>query len=594
MADRIADQIKVWLEEGYPLVKDKDNPRNAGPGDIMVLVRKRRALAGMIVARLYAAGIPVAGVDRLRLGAPLAIKDIMAALRFATQPLDSLSLASLLVSPLMGWSQDDLLAHGYRDAKKSLWDHLRQADTPFVAESVARLRDLLALADFEPPQALLHWILVGPWQGRAKLAARLGSDVNDPIDELLNAALAYASAHTPSLQGFIQWFDAGEGELKREQGESDGLVRVMTVHGSKGLQSPIVILADATGNPDSSPLRDVSLADPMDEERSLPIPAPRKEEQSGRIAERVETLSAAEREEHWRLLYVAMTRAEEALFIGGALGKREKEPAKDSWYARLQPLVEGDELDDPIWGMRCEWDVKPDPVKAQQVAKVETIPELPSWAQNPVGPEPRPPKPLAPSGLGDDYSADPPLTPDQLKIAAQRGILIHGLLERLPDVAPDRWSQAGMAWLERQGAELSAEDRNDMLASAIKVLEDERFAKVFAEGSLAEVPIAAEVDGQVIAGTIDRLLITEGEVTVIDFKTARRPPQNLEAVPAATLRQMGAYAAALAAIYPGRTISAAVLYTQTPQLIAIPQDVLEAQKTRFHSGEERFAPQSVE
>ena len=121
------------------------------------------------------------------------------------------------------------------------------------------LRELLAQADFEPPQALLHWMLVGPWQGRRKLVARLGREANDPIDELLNAALTYAGAYTPSLQGFIRWFDAGEGELKREAGASEGLVRVMTVHGSKGLQAPIVILADATGNPDSSPTRGLTL-----------------------------------------------------------------------------------------------------------------------------------------------------------------------------------------------------------------------------------------------------------------------------------------------------------------------------------------------
>ncbi|MFN2100914.1 double-strand break repair helicase AddA [Altererythrobacter sp. MF3-039] len=594
MADRIAVQIKHWLDEGYPLVKDAENPRNAGPGDIMVLVRKRRELAGMIVARLYAASIPVAGVDRLRLGAPLAVKDLMAALRFATQPLDSLSLASLLVSPLLGWSQDELLEHGYRDEGVSLWDHLRRSDTPFVLETVDRLRDLLALADFEPPQALLHWLLVGPWQGRAKLAARLGTDAHDPIDELLNAALAYASAHTPSLQGFIQWFDAGEGELKREQGESDGLVRVMTVHGSKGLQAPIVILADATGNPDSSPLRDVSLTDPMEGARRLPIPPPRKEERTGRIAERVEELAAAEREEHWRLLYVAMTRAEEALFIGGALGKREKAPAPDSWYARLEALFDGDALEDDIWGMRRDWGEQPEPVKLGKAEDRQSIVDLPIWAKTPIGEEPRPPRPLAPSGLGDETGSDPPLAPEQLKVAAQRGVLIHALLERLPEVAAEAREAAGRAWLERHAKDLPAKDRADMLASALSVLGDDQFARVFAEGSLPEVPIAAELDGQVIAGTIDRLLITESEIVVVDFKTARRPPDALEKIPDSTLRQMGAYAAALEKIFPGRTISAAILYTQTPQLMALSPEILEAQKPRFHIGEERFAPQTVE
>src|SRR5690606_858436 len=194
MADRIARQVRRWLDEGFPLAKGTS--RNAGPGDIMVLVRKRKELAGLIVARLHAAGVPVAGVDRLRLGAPLAVKDLMAALRFAAQPLDDLSLANLLVSPLVGWSQEQLLEHGWREKDVPLWDHLRRSRHADVAALRTQLDPLLARADFEPPQALLHWLLVGPWDGRRKLVARLGREANDPIDELLNAALAYSASNT--------------------------------------------------------------------------------------------------------------------------------------------------------------------------------------------------------------------------------------------------------------------------------------------------------------------------------------------------------------------------------------------------------------
>src|SRR5690606_11248536 len=144
-----------------------------------------------------------------------------------------------------------------------LWDHLRKSEAPEAMRVADMLRDLLRRAAFEPPQALLHWLLVGPWQGRRQLVPRPGREANDPIDELLNAAHTYAVAHTPSLQGFVQWFDAGEGELKREPGSGGGLVRVMTVHGSKGLQAPIVILADATGDPDKSPTRGLELEEDL-------------------------------------------------------------------------------------------------------------------------------------------------------------------------------------------------------------------------------------------------------------------------------------------------------------------------------------------
>ena len=584
MADRIAEQVKHWLDTGFPLVKDKRNPRNATPGDVMVLVRKRRELAGLIVARLHAAGVPVAGVDRLRLGAPLAVKDLMAALRFAAQPLDDLNLACLLVSPLIGWSQEQLLECGYRKPDVPLWHHLHDSSDPEVEAVVAQLRNVLARADFETPQALLHWLLVGPWRGRRNLVERLGSEANDPIDELVNAAFAYETTHTPSLVDFIRWFDAGDGELKRDSGETPDLVRVMTVHGSKGLQAPIVILADAAGNPDSSPTKGIDLPDPMDSRRELPLPPLRSAQQIGRIGEHIQNVAAAQRQEHWRLLYVAMTRAEEALFIGGALAKSEKEVAPDSWYARLDQVMTAEEVADPIWGMHRDWGSLPAPIERRSGTSTPAHLELPAWLNAPIGPEPRPPRPLAPSSTGEEQGADPPLPPDQARDAARRGVLMHRLLERLPELAPSAREEAAEAWLARQAADMEAAQRGEIIRRVLSVLDDPEFARVFGPCALAEVPLAATVGSEVIAGIADRLLVTREEVTVVDFKSARRPPQSLESIPASTVRQMAAYVAALEAIYPDRMVRAAVLYTQTPRLFALPAALLEAHKAALHIG----------
>ena len=158
---------------------------------------------------------------------------MLAALRFAAQPLDDLSLANLLASPLIGWSQDDILVHVPRAPKQRLWEHLRRDDAPpLVLATADKLRELLRLADYQTPQALITWLLTGPWQGRARLVERLGSEANDPLDELINAAFAYEAEHWPSLAGFLQWFDAGTGDLKRDSDSATGQVRVMTVHGS--------------------------------------------------------------------------------------------------------------------------------------------------------------------------------------------------------------------------------------------------------------------------------------------------------------------------------------------------------------------------
>jgi ATP-dependent helicase/nuclease subunit A len=599
LADNIAKQVAAWLDpedEGFTLSKGRK--RRATAGDVMILVQKRRELASLIVARLYRHGVPVAGVDRLRLGNPLAVKDLMAALRFAAQPLDDLTLASLLVSPLIGWSQEDLLAHGHRPRGKRLWEHLRESDTPFVAETVATLREILRRADYDSPQQLLHWMLIGPMDGRRALVARLGREANDPIDELLNAAHAYASAHVASLQGFIRWFDAGDGELKREAGEGGDQVRVMTVHGSKGLEAPIVILADAAIRPDGA--GDLVLREELpgnDSPREVPLPGLGKDEKVGPVALTDEAEAAKAMQEHWRLLYVALTRAQEALFVTGSLGPRDAKngPHEDSWYARLKPLFGEDEgLADDIWGARWEIGERVPSMSAPMDVNASSEADLPVWATTPIGPEPRPPRPLAPSGLGEIEGSDPPLPPGQASEAARRGTLIHALLERMPQVARDARAEKARPWLARQAADLDEGEREEMLGSALAVLDDPQFAEVFGPQALAEVPLAATVEGQVVMGTADRLLVTPKKVTVVDFKTARRPPESLDAIPASTMKQMAAYVAALEIIYPGRMVEAAVLYTQTPQLFALPPARLAAYKGAFAETQESFALPRIE
>ena len=576
-AAKLARQIKDWLAE--PLFLE-GRGRPLRPEDILILVRKRGSLASLLVARLHADGVPVAGVDRLRLNAPLCVRDLLAAVRFAVQPEDDLTLASLLVSPLFGWTQEELYSVGF-GRTYSLWRAVREH-----GRDVDGLNAILAGADFTTPFRFLENILSGPLDGRRKLLRRLGAEARDPIEELLNSALQFEADATPSLQRFLDWFDRGDVEITRDPSAPLDAVRVMTVHGAKGLQAPLVILADATVDPDASRSARVDWAIASDGPKT-PVFRPRKEELAGSLLDAVEVAKARDRAEHWRLLYVALTRAEEHLVIGGALGPRARgEPPEESWYQAVDRAVAGLGAD---WEEDAHWSgarhyrgdralaKAGSPIKGRPGSR--PFPEFsePDWLRRPAPPEARPPRPLAPSSLGADDVADPPPTPD-LFDAARRGRLLHTLFERLPDMPPEGRAAAADRWLLYSAGVEDAALRASLVSDACAIIADPDHAEIFGPDGLAEAPIAAVVGGNVVAGTVDRLLVSDRRVLVVDFKTGRRVPAEVASAPEHHLRQMAAYVAALEVVFPGRAVEAALLYTAGPKLIALPADLMERHK----------------
>ncbi|MDO9369646.1 MAG: double-strand break repair helicase AddA [Sphingopyxis sp.] len=569
----LADEVRDWIEHG------KDG-RSVVPGDILILVRRRRDLAARIVARLQSLGVPVAGVDRFALTQPLGVQDLLAAMRFAIQPLDDLNLAALLVSPLIGWTQDDLFGFAHGRGKRALWEQLRAREAEVPADTMAALRHLLGMADFTTPYRFLDRVLSGPMQGRRRLYARLGREARDPIDELLNQALAYERQHTPSLLAFLSEVEASRADIKRQTEARSNVVRVMTVHGSKGLQAPIVILADATDDPVQRQ-RGFDLS--LEGWDGLPVFGMPKEERHGRIAAAHDAKARAEIEEHWRLLYVAMTRAEELLVVTGITKKEDRSLPELCWHAAVDRVMAdmGREWEDagPRWGQK-----RVHAVNAKAWARHRDTPvvaasavAMPEWALKPAPEEARPPRPLAPSALGKDDVASPPQGSGRAAAVA-RGLQLHALFERLPPVAADKRRGAALRWLAVQAGTLDEVEHGAMVDEVLTVLDDPAHAVLFGPGSLAEVPLSAVVDGVVIAGIVDRLLVTEDSVTVVDFKTGRHIPAAAAEVAPAYLRQMAAYRDALSVIFPGRRIETALLYTAGPQLIALDDRTLDAHK----------------
>ena len=580
-ASRIAHQVRAWLAEPL-MLGSKGRPLE--PQDVMILVKRRGDLASLLVARLYAEGVPVAGIDRLRLNAPLAVQDLLAAVRFVLQPDDDLSLAALLVSPLIGWSQDELM-HAAPRASGTLWRHLGRTQSD---ERLAPLRTMLARGDFVTPYQFLEELLTGPLDGRRKLLRRLGTEARDAIEELLNAALAFETTATPSLQRFLDWFDRGDVEIVRDAAAPLDAVRVMTAHGAKGLQAPLVILADATVDPGAAP-RSLLKWTPEPGEGALPIFRPRGAERGGPLDGAIAAIEERELAEHWRLFYVAATRAEERLVIAGALGPRAQGvPPEPSWYAAAHRAFAALGVEESEGVRRFEGAVPQPAIVLRHGGSrpLDTPVALPAWTRERAPDAPRPSRPLSPSSLGEDAVSDPP-PGTGARAAAERGRLIHALFERLPPVAPAQRQRAADRWLATAGGMADAVDRAAIISAVLAVIDDPAFAALFGEGALAEAPIAATLtDGIVVAGTVDRLLVGEDVVRVVDFKTGRRYPEHEDDIPRYHLRQMAAYAAALSVILPGRRVEAALLYTAGPRLFALPPALLDAYKPRFARAEQ--------
>lgn len=572
----LADRVRGWTTGGLRL---RNQARDATPGDVLILVRKRGDLARTIVSRLYEAGVPVAGVDRLMLDAPIAVKDLLACVRFVLQPEDDLNLAALLVSPLVGWSQDELYDRA-KQRRGALWQHLGE-------HKPEALVDLLNAADLATPHRFLEAILSGSMQGRRKLIARLGEEARDPIEELLNQALAFERESAPSLQLFIDWFDRGSVEIKRDAGGPGGAVRVMTIHGAKGLQAPVVVLADATSDPDFKTSRSLDWV--AEEGLSLPVFRPRKSELAGSLKSSAEQADARELEEHWRLLYVALTRAEEHLFIGGALKPRQqKGMGENCWHVQVERAMASVSADESGARLLALEEAEPKPGRAAQQGDAAQADE-PAWLRRPAPGEARPPRPLAPSAILPPDTVSEPPPGAAMRKAAIRGVLLHGLFERLPAIAPDRRAGAADRWL--RGAQGVTEDaeRADFIRDALAVLDDQRFAPIFAPDALAEAPVAGVVDGQVISGTVDRLLVAQDRVLVVDFKTGRRVPQDADAVSPHHKAQMAAYVAVIRGIFPDRPVRAALLYTSGPALIELGEADLAAHKPGYRAQQDNLA-----
>ena len=579
LARLIATRIRRWTRDGGADGWLASRGRRMRPGDVLILVRRRDAFLNAVVRELKTLDVPVAGVDRMVLTEQIAVRDLVALGSFLLLPEDDLTLACVLKGPLIGLSETDLfdLAHGRRGR---LWDALRDraGERGSFETAYQRLSDWLNRADAVPPYEL-YARLLGADGGREALLARLGPEATDPIDEFLALALSYEREHVPSLQGFLHWLDTGGQEVKRNPEHGSDAVRVMTVHGAKGLQAPVVILPDTIRQaPRTSGLF-------WSESDRVFLWSPSKGRDAGRVTDLRAAAEDARDKESRRLLYVAMTRAEDRLYVCGWEGK--KAAPDGNWYDLIHKGLEdaaewvdfdftGDIPDG--WtgpGLRLASDQR----RPADPPKDETLPlppagALPDWALRAPAVEPSPPRPLAPSRAPE---AEPPVrSPLDGGDGAgryRRGRIIHRLLQTLPDLSPPDRRPAGARLLASPLYDLDEIEIAALLDEVCAVIEAPEFADLFGADSQAEVPIGGLSDArgepEAVSGQVDRMVVRHDKVIVVDYKTNRPPPATAAEVPAVYWRQMAAYRDLLTRIYTDRPVETWLLWTDSLQMMRL-------------------------
>ncbi len=570
LADHIGTTIKGWLDEGE-ILPSKSRPIQ--PGDIMILVRTRTAFTEQLMRSLKIRNIPVNGADRMVLNDQISVQDMLALASFALLPADDLTLASILKSPLIGWSEDQLYELAV-DRKGTLWDALQQGQH---VQEVEYLHSLINKAGQCHPYEFFSHILHSPCPADARsglraMQKRLGADIRDPLDELLSTAMRFEADNIASLQGFLHWQEQGQAVIKREMEEAGGQVRIMTVHGAKGLQAPIVILPDTTRTSRHVPGQaGRRLLWPQKSGLDVPLWSPRKEMDCETFKRTFEHLQDKADEEYRRLFYVAMTRAEDRLYIGGYKGAREA--MADCWYnyakIALENTNEAERGENEVISLHNPQtkDIESKKNLTNMKAAVEALPE---WLYQPAPTEPHPPTPLMPSRPSESEPAA--LSPldgsDHHRFL--RGNLTHKLLQFLPNLPVDKHLELAESFVESHGDDLSASIRQNIVSETLSILKDKTYESLFGPGSQAEVPMTGLLpDGRLISGQIDRLVITDSTVFVIDYKTNRPPPALEQDIPQIYRNQMQAYHDTLKEIYPKHDIKCALLWTDGPVLMPL-------------------------
>ncbi len=547
----IADQIEAWGREG------PDGGPPVSPGDILILARKREPFATLMNRELKARGIPSAGSDRLAVTDHIAVRDMLALAR-ALLTRDDLSLAAVLKSPLFGFTEEELfaVAHG---REGSLLAALETGDARARAarETLRRWR---RSARRDRPFDVFAGILIAEGR-RADFAARMGAEAEDALDALLGLAAQAESDAIPTLETFLHRLEKSTAELRRSAEGGGDAVRVMTVHGAKGLEAEVVFLADVGSSAVPGRNRPALHALPSaGDGDDVLVFAPTKEHRPARLKALDDARKAAELDEHRRLLYVGMTRARRHLVVCGAFGKRS--PADDMWHARVcEALASGSSPVVTPAGEGLAW--RTDGSAPAETERRRAPPEepltVPPWLGRPAVVRRGVPDRLTPSAHAGPGEA---AAGDRILPAAEHGRLVHALLER----GGTEVEMTGLAVRLHPGLDAAVAAAIAREAAGALALPELRAPLVHLEVDLAgDLLVGGEV--RRVTARLDRLQRDGGRATIVDYKTDRLVPHAPALVPASYREQLALYHALVARLLPGTALETAIVWTFAPSFM---------------------------
>ena len=582
LAETIADEILKIRNAALPSGKVLRD------GEILVLVRRRDAFAAAMNRALRARGIATAGADRIPVATHIAVLDLLALADVMLLPEDDLQLAALLKSPLLRLSEDELMQLAIGRGGRSLWQALREATEKPLVAAAEKLRRWQKVADKATPFAFFAAIL-GPEGGRRAFRARLGGEADDVLDTFVSQALAYEAVEPPSLQGFVRFVRANERDIKRETEEAARGVRVMTVHGAKGLEADVVFLADTGGAALVPQQRDklVNVGSERDDPAFLWRRRKAEEPEVQRAADARDDLEAER--EYLRLLYVGMTRARDVLYVAGV---RLINQPPQCWYTVVADALVPEEAARNADGELAQAFVWPERQRPPLAAEAEPADDdrapvaLPEWLSRSAPQPPAAPRPLRPSrGLAEPDPlplADPVPAPEAADMSAAdallRGRAVHLLLERLPTVPPEDRAALGERLLARELPH-APDLATRILAEVQAVFADPAAADIFAPGSRAELAIAGNLATEhgdfAVSGRIDRAMRDAAGWHIVDFKTNRHVPATPDAADPAYIRQLALYWRLLTDMEPGVEVRANLVWTAGPNVMPVPAALME-------------------